>query len=319
MAVVQTLIGNIKGPAGATGPTGATGAQGDAATIEVGTVSTSAYGTNAQVTNSGSSSEAVFDFVIPQGAPGETVTDMSALTLNTITPSSASFPTITAGDIGRVLFGKINKFFADIRTAINGKLDLGGTVATGTNIDNVTEPGVYYLYSGNSYTNLPGSYTYGTLFVVRGTTTTNLYSQIFVYPTTEAVVYIRNTTTGATGWRSWKRLASEADITPTDITMDEATGVTVTVKRGCRVGDLVWINAIFTIDSSFSSGTNLFTGLPGVPIVSGAGQTTYFSAIKATDNTAVTVYVNSGGQIKNNGSMPAGAYLVNACYRAAAS
>lgn len=53
------------GPTGATGSTGATGA---AATITVGTTTTGASGSSASVTNSGSSSAAVFDFTVP-GTP----------------------------------------------------------------------------------------------------------------------------------------------------------------------------------------------------------------------------------------------------------
>ena len=50
---------------------GQDGADGEAATIEVGTVSTGAAGTDATVVNVGTSSEAIFDFVIPQGIQGE--------------------------------------------------------------------------------------------------------------------------------------------------------------------------------------------------------------------------------------------------------
>ena len=46
------------------------GGNGAAATIAVGTVTTGDPGTNASVTNSGTSSAAVFDFVIPRGADG---------------------------------------------------------------------------------------------------------------------------------------------------------------------------------------------------------------------------------------------------------
>lgn len=52
------------GSAGATGPTGA------AATVSIGTVTTVAPGTPATVTNSGTSTAAVLNFAIPQGAPG---------------------------------------------------------------------------------------------------------------------------------------------------------------------------------------------------------------------------------------------------------
>ena len=61
------------GPAGSQGPIGPTGSQGpagSAATVAVGTTTTGAAGTNAAVSNSGSSSAAVFNFTIPQGATG---------------------------------------------------------------------------------------------------------------------------------------------------------------------------------------------------------------------------------------------------------
>jgi len=60
------------GDAGATGNTGATGPKGDAAaTISVSpTVITGAAGTNAAVTNSGTSSDVVLNFTIPRGADG---------------------------------------------------------------------------------------------------------------------------------------------------------------------------------------------------------------------------------------------------------
>ncbi len=122
------LIGNIRGPQGATGATGAQGPQGDAATIEVGTVSTTAYGNPAQVTNSGTASEAVFDFVIPAGRPGEETTSMSALTLDTITAQTATFPVPAVGERGAVVFGKIIKFFSDTVASLANKLNISDVV-----------------------------------------------------------------------------------------------------------------------------------------------------------------------------------------------
>jgi collagen type I alpha len=71
----QGPIGNTgatgpQGPIGNTGPAGSTGATGAAATIAVGTTSTGAAGSNAVVTNVGTSSAAVFNFTIPQGIQG---------------------------------------------------------------------------------------------------------------------------------------------------------------------------------------------------------------------------------------------------------
>lgn len=81
--------GNIQGPKGERGDTGPQGLQGEqglqgiqgpqgiqgatgaAATIKIGTVTTGAAGTAAKVVNSGTTSAAVLDFTIPQGAKGE--------------------------------------------------------------------------------------------------------------------------------------------------------------------------------------------------------------------------------------------------------
>ena len=70
-----------QGPTGATGssgsqgPQGAKGIQGDAgssATVSVGSTTTGAAGSSASVSNSGSSSQATFNFTIPRGATGAT-------------------------------------------------------------------------------------------------------------------------------------------------------------------------------------------------------------------------------------------------------
>lgn len=61
------------GPAGPVGEPGANGARGPAgpgATISIGTVTTGSPDTPAEVINSGTKEEAVFNFVIPQGRPG---------------------------------------------------------------------------------------------------------------------------------------------------------------------------------------------------------------------------------------------------------
>lgn len=72
--------GNIQGPKGDTGergpqglqgPKGNDGAVGTAATIRVGTVSTGSAGSSASVTNSGTSSEVILNFVIPKGDKGD--------------------------------------------------------------------------------------------------------------------------------------------------------------------------------------------------------------------------------------------------------
>lgn len=65
----QGLKGD-KGDTGSTGATGATGITGSAATVAAGTTTTGAAGTQASVTNAGTGSAAVFNFVIPKGDTG---------------------------------------------------------------------------------------------------------------------------------------------------------------------------------------------------------------------------------------------------------
>lgn len=128
MADVYTRIGYIKGDTGATGATGAKGDQGDAATIEVGTVTTVPYGQTASVVNSGTSGAAVFDFTIPQGRPGQETTDMQNLVIGAITTSSASFPVPAVGETGKVLWGKVVKWFSDMAALVATKLDIDNVV-----------------------------------------------------------------------------------------------------------------------------------------------------------------------------------------------
>ena len=109
-------IQGVKGDTGPKGATGATGPQGPAGTVAVGSVTSASYGTKPKVTNSGTSTAAVLDFVIPQGAPGETTADVSELTANFITESTASYPTFTTTEKMKVILGKIKKYLADLKS-----------------------------------------------------------------------------------------------------------------------------------------------------------------------------------------------------------
>ena len=123
--MAEIYIGNIKGPQGETGATGATGPQGNAATVTVGSTSTTAYGNPATVTNVGTENNAILNFVIPQGRTGETVTAMDNLALNTIETATAEYPQIQVGDTGKTIFGKIIKFFQDL---VSKKVDTSAVV-----------------------------------------------------------------------------------------------------------------------------------------------------------------------------------------------
>lgn len=124
----QVYIGNVRGLQGERGVQGDTGAQGAAATIEVGSVTTVPYGQTARVTNSGTTGAAIFDFVIPQGRPGEETTKIDTLTIDALTEPSAQFPIPAVGDNGSTLFGKIVKWFSDMAALVATKLNASAVV-----------------------------------------------------------------------------------------------------------------------------------------------------------------------------------------------
>lgn len=84
---VQGVQG-VKGDTGAKGDKGDTGATGAAASIKIGTVTTGAAGSNASVTNSGTASNAVLNFMLPRGKDGKDggITVDAALSDTSINP-----------------------------------------------------------------------------------------------------------------------------------------------------------------------------------------------------------------------------------------
>lgn len=126
--MASILLGNVKGPQGDTGATGPKGDTGNAATVNVGSVTTVPYGQNARVTNVGDEHAAVFDFVIPQGRPGEQTTDMQNLTLGSMTEPSEQFPVPAIGETGKVIFGKITKWFSDMTALVATKFPMSNVV-----------------------------------------------------------------------------------------------------------------------------------------------------------------------------------------------
>lgn len=106
---------------------GATGDQGEAATITIGTVTTGQPGTSAQVTNSGTETDAVLNFTIPQGLTGEAENlDSIAITFGIDT----SYSNISSGMTVTQLFSRIQLLMDMIlitnteMTAIEAKLGI---------------------------------------------------------------------------------------------------------------------------------------------------------------------------------------------------
>lgn len=74
VGTVHDAILDFDIPRGDVGPQGIQGDEGTAATITVGDVTTGAPGTDAEIVNTGTSLDAVFDFDIPRGDKGEAAT-----------------------------------------------------------------------------------------------------------------------------------------------------------------------------------------------------------------------------------------------------
>ena len=136
-------IQGATGPTGPQGIRGATGADGAAATVAIGTMTTAQPGAQAEVTNSGTPSAAVFDFVIPQGATGpqgiQGMTGPTGPTGSTDTQavSAYSLPAAQVSDGGAVQF--------DV-TATQSGTDVTHTAGSGD--VTITQPGTYFVQYG---------------------------------------------------------------------------------------------------------------------------------------------------------------------------
>lgn len=132
-----TVTGNLTAPA-TDGGGSSSGEAGTAATIEIGTVTTGEAGSSASVTNVGTKSEAIFDFVIPKGDKGEkgdkgdtgtwdgTIPDHEH-TISDITDFPTSLP--ASGGDADTLDGKHASDFAQMRGDIT---DCDEAIAFGT-------------------------------------------------------------------------------------------------------------------------------------------------------------------------------------------
>ena len=96
------------------------------ATVKVGTVTASEPGGDAEVTNTGTAQDAVFNFVLPRGEQGPkgdkgdkgdtgTIENIDGVSVD-FSPSSTR-QNIATGDTFSTLFGKIAKWFSDLGTA----------------------------------------------------------------------------------------------------------------------------------------------------------------------------------------------------------
>jgi len=186
----SAAVFNFGIPKGDKGDKGDTGATGAAATITVGSTTTGAAGTNASVTNTGTSGAAVFNFTIPRGDKGETgatgatgatgqaatiavgstttlTPGSSATVTNSGTSSAATFnfgiPQGVKGDTGSVKSayvtslpstGNENTYYLNGDTATTGSVS--GTAVQITNADNTGEISDFKLNGNTEQTTYTG-------------------------------------------------------------------------------------------------------------------------------------------------------------------
>ena len=133
---------------------GKNGTNGTAATVTVGTVTTGAAGSSATVANSGTSSAAVFNFTIPQGAAGSGgsgsgVSSIAAADSTLTLGGTASAPTL-ALNLGNSNTWTAAQNFSS--ATVSGNLNLSGSFAL-PGSDNNGNPGFHFgsVGSANSY------------------------------------------------------------------------------------------------------------------------------------------------------------------------
>lgn len=159
---VQALIDNL--PAGPPG---------SAATIAAGTTTTGKAGTNASVTNSGTSSAAVFDVTVPRGADAgmrynfETSTSMAApasggIRLNNASLASVTAIAVNASDAGGIDVSDFVATWDDSTNAVKGYVEVrkeGSGAALGLfSIASVTD-NTSWLQISVSYVSGSGSFS----------------------------------------------------------------------------------------------------------------------------------------------------------------
>jgi hypothetical protein len=144
---IEVLVDKgVEGAQGPVGPQGPQGPQGTAATVAAGTTTTGLAGTNAIVTNSGTSSAAVFDFTIPRGDTGAT--------------GATGAGVATGGTTGQVLVKASNVNYDTTWATITGTLVYQGSWNASTNTPTLTSSvgtnGYYYVVGTSGSTNLNG-------------------------------------------------------------------------------------------------------------------------------------------------------------------
>lgn len=271
MAVIKTLIGNIKGPKGDTGeqgPTGAAGNDGLAANIEIGTTTTASPGTPARVENVGTPTNAILNFTIPQGQTGS-INEIARVPVNEITTASGTFPTPIAGDTVATITGKQAKATQDAQEGIAQILGDLATFENGTTASKAYAIGDYLVLNGTFY-RVTAAIAQGNQITVGGN--------------------VVSTNVGA-------EIASlNADLA---MTLTPASSQVTIIRQSCRnLGKLYIVSIVFKISNGGITGVTPMINLPFT-----AEQPMDFIA-QGQINKQACFGVIRGNRISGNGAFP---------------
>lgn len=84
------------------------------------------------------------------------------------------------------------------------------TLTAGTDLNDVTAPGVYYLSGAGNYTNMPpNNITYSILEVFRPSPDSTTCMQRLTVVNSASAVYIRNRRSAGNGWGDWRKIYTQ--------------------------------------------------------------------------------------------------------------
>lgn len=139
-----------QGSKGDKGDTGATGAPGAAATIRIGNVYTGAPGTNASVSNSGTSTNAVLNFTIPRGNPGADggVTVDAELSNTSMNPVQNKVVKTNMDSLYNNLMTKLNMYRSELPTKVSDLENDAGYLTQHQSLDGYAKTSVANIWTG---------------------------------------------------------------------------------------------------------------------------------------------------------------------------
>lgn len=172
-----------QGSKGDKGDTGATGAPGAAATIRIGNVYTGAPGTNASVSNSGTSTNAVLNFTIPRGNPGADggVTVDAELSNTSMNPVQNKVVKTNMDSLYNNLMTKLHMYRSELPTKVSDLENDAGYLTQHQSLDGYAKTSVANTWTAQqNFHDLMLNREKYTTYVVNGTSDT---------PTTSTMLY----------------------------------------------------------------------------------------------------------------------------------